>query len=316
MEQTPDLELEVTEEDAGRRLDVVLVSHVETLSRAKARRLTEEGEVRVNGRRARKGSTVSVGDRVVVQELPPPSEFDAAAAPDLPLSVVYEDARVVVADKPAGVPSHPLRPDEKSTMAGALVARYPEMAGVGYARREPGIVHRLDTDTSGLIVAARDAAAFEALRDALRAGRFDKHYLALCAGRLGAPGIVDFPIAAKPGDPRRVVACMLESEVARLKPQPAETELLSAEPAGEMTLVEVRARTARRHQIRAHLAAMGHPLAGDELYGGPAVAGLGRHFLHASSLRFPHPDGDREVQAQAPLPEDLRRTLDSVRSGA
>jgi 23S rRNA pseudouridine1911/1915/1917 synthase len=306
-------QFEITEQDEGRRLDVVLVERVEGMSRARARKLTQEGKVRVNGRASRKGRTVLAGDRVELEEVPPPADFPACADGDLPLEVVYEDVAVVVVSKPAGVPSHPLRPEETGTAAGALVARYPEMGGVGYASREPGIVHRLDTDTSGLLVAARDRDSFERLRDALKAGRFDKQYTALCRGSLDAPRTLDFPIAAQPGDPRRVMACMLESDVERLRPQPAETEIVETEPVGAWTRVRVRARTARRHQIRAHLAAVGHPLAGDRLYEGPELGGLTRHFLHADRIVFPHPSGGQAVEVSSELPEDLQAALEAAR---
>lgn len=310
------IEFVVSDQEAGQRLDVVLVRRVEGMSRARARRLTEDGKVRVNDRRARKGRVLAPGDRVALDEVPPKTDFAAEPDPDLPLRIAYEDDHLVVVDKDAGVPSHPLRPDEKGTVASAIVARYPETAVVGYSAREPGIVHRLDTDTSGLLVVARSVAAFEALKSALREGRFDKRYLALCAGRIAAPRTIDLPIASHPSDPRRVVACVSEADIARLHPHPAETELLRAEPRGAFTLVEVRARSARRHQIRAHLAALGHPLAGDRLYGGPEIQGLERHFLHAGEIAFPHPVTGAIVGARAPLPRDLEAALDAATAGA
>lgn len=307
-------QLQVDEADDGDRLDVVLVRRVPGMSRAKARRLIAEGHVRVDGRRVRKGQPVAAGARITLAALPAPSDFPAAPDPDLPLCVVHEDPRLVVVDKEAGVPSHPLRPDERGTVAGALVARYPEMASVGHARREPGLVHRLDNDTSGLLLAARDAAAFTFLTEALAAGRFDKRYLALCAGRLGAPRRIDFPLASRRGS-RRVVACTDPAEADRLRARRAETEVLEATPAGpSFTLATMRARSASRHQIRAHLAALGHPLVGDALYGGPPAPGLHRHFLHASHLAFPHPDGGR-LEVASPLPADLEGIVRRAKSG-
>jgi len=152
------LELGIDGQDEGARLDVVLVRRVDGMSRAKARRMVQDGLVRVNGRRVRKGTRLRAGDRVQLAELPRPTDFTPASAPDLPLSVVHEDPHVVIVDKPAGQPTHPLRPHERETLANALLARYPEMEGVGYALREPGILHRLDNDTSGLLVAARTRA--------------------------------------------------------------------------------------------------------------------------------------------------------------
>src|SRR5690606_37544019 len=225
------VELDVVEEDAGTRLDVLLVRRVEGMSRAKARRMIEEGGVRVNGRRARKGARVASGDHVHLDETPAPTDYPATPDPDLPLVVRYEDAHLVIADKPAGVPSHPLRPDEKGTLAGALVARYPEMAHVGYAQREPGILHRLDNDTSGLLIAARSARAFELLRAMLTAGRIENRYLAVVAD---SPGVrpIDAPIAPPPSDPRRVHACVDPLDRRRAKARPAVTEILRVERVG------------------------------------------------------------------------------------
>ncbi len=299
-------ELDVREEEAGSRLDVLLVRRVEGMSRAKARRMIEEGSVRVNGRRARKGARLASGDRVELAEMPAPTDFPALAAPELPLVVRYEDAHLVLADKPAGLPAHPLRPDERETLAGALLARYPEMATVGYALREPGLLHRLDNDTSGLMIAARSQRAFEALRALLVGGALDKRYLALVQGASIPLGIIDAPIAAHPSDPRRVHACLDPLDRRRAKARPARTEIVEVTPVGErFALLEVRASHAVRHQIRAHLAALGHPLVGDWLYGGTSIEGFDRHFLHASRIALDHPLEPRRVDVASPLPEVL-----------
>ncbi len=300
------LSLDVADAEDGSRLDVLLVKRVEGMSRAKARRMIEDGAVRVNGRRARKGARLASGDRVELDELPVPADFPALAAPEVPLVVRYEDAHLVVADKPAGLPAHPLRPDERETLAGALLGRYPEMAGVGYARREPGILHRLDNDTSGLVLAARSERAFEALRALLVGGAMDKRYLALVANPSISPGIIDAPIAPHPGDPRRVHACVDPLDRRRAKARPARTQIVEVTRVGaRFALLEVRASVAVRHQIRAHLAAVGHPLAGDWLYGGPGVDGLDRHFLHASRIALDHPFERRRLDVGSPLPEAL-----------
>jgi len=310
------LEFDTDADDSGKRLDVVLVRHVEGMSRSRARELTTNGKVRVNGRIARKSDLVAVGDRIALAELPRARDFAAAPDPSLELVVLHEDRWVIVVDKPAGVATHPLREGELGTAAGALVARYPEMAGVGYAAREPGIVHRLDTDTSGVLLAARDTPTFEALREALKNGGIEKRYKALCAGAISAPQTISIPLAPHPKDRRRVIACAHERDVARYNPRPAVTELLAAEAAGDLTLVELIARTAGRHQIRVHLAALGHPLAGDTLYEGPEIPGLTRHFLHASEIAFTHPGTHHALRIRSPLAADLEAALDTVRSSA
>lgn len=278
-------ELEVDEEDAGKRLDVVIAARVPNLSRGRAKAMIDEGLILVGGRRAKKSYAVSSGDRVSLTSLPGPVDFDARPDPDLAVEVLLETDDFVVVNKPVGVPSHPLRAGEPGTLAGALVARYPEMRGVGYRRREPGILHRLDTDTSGVMLAARNARSFETLREKLRAGQIEKRYLARCAGAVSAPDVIDAPIANDPRDRRKVKVCRDPREIKRLAAKDARTEVLRSVEAAHGSLVELRANNARRHQIRAHMAAVGHPLLGDTLYGGPALEGIGHHLLHALSIR-------------------------------
>jgi len=205
-------------------------------------------------------------------------------------------------DKPAGMASHPLRPGERGTLASGLLARYPEMAGVGYSPREPGIAHRLDRDTSGLLLAARDAETFGALQAELERGAIDKRYVALCVGELSAPAVHEAWLSARG---RRVTVREHAFGTARA----IRTEVLAAEPRAAFSLVTLRVSLARRHQIRAHLAALGHPIAGDTLYGGPALPGLKRHFLHASALRFEHPQSQQPLELDAPMPDDLTAVL-------
>jgi 23S rRNA pseudouridine1911/1915/1917 synthase len=279
-------ELEIEEEDAGLRVDVILVRRVPELSRARAKALIEEGAVRVDGRRVKKSYIVSVGDRVTLEKTPGLVDFYAAPDSGLALDVLVETDGYVVVDKPAGVPTHPLKEGELGTLAGALVARYPEMRDVGYSRREPGILHRLDNDTSGVVLAARDQTTFERLREQLQEGQIEKRYLARCQGSVPAPIVIDTPIANDPRDRRRVCVCKDPREIKRLRAQPAQTEILTSTPAEHGSLIEVRANNARRHQIRAHLASIGHPLLGDTLYGGPPLAPPNRHLLHALSIQL------------------------------
>jgi 23S rRNA pseudouridine1911/1915/1917 synthase len=287
--KVPAFELEIEEDDAGERLDIVLARRAPGLSRGRVKILFEAGEVRMNGKRAKKSVLVSIGDRVTLESLPGPTDFHATPDPAIDIDVVLEREGYVVVDKPAGVPSHPLREGELGTLAGALVARYPEMRGVGYRNREPGILHRLDNDTSGLILAARDQGTFEALRQQLQAGEIEKRYMARCTGIVAVPQVIDAPIANDPRDHRKVRVCYDPREIQRLHAQPAYTEVLRSEPANDGSLVEVRANNARRHQVRVHLASIGHPLLGDTLYGGPSLPGHHRRLLRASFLAFTDP---------------------------
>lgn len=303
---------EVSVDEAGKRLDVALVRRLPNLGRAGAKRLIDRGLVEVNGRKVRKGGVLARGDEVMLLELPDGSDFSAEPDPNVPLELCYEDESVVVVSKPAGVPTHPLRALELGTAAGGLLARYPEMLEVGYGRREPGICHRLDNDTSGLLLAARTQQAFEGLTAQLRAGTMDKRYLALASGRLAAPRTIDTPIANDPKNRRAVRVCDDARDALRLGAREALTEVIDSKPRGRFCMVEVRACAARRHQVRAHLASIGHPLAGDELYGGAPLPGLTRHFLHASKLGFDHPVTGARVEVDAPLTPDLVAVLDAL----
>ena len=277
-------ELEIGEGDAGERLDVLLARHAEGVSRASAKALIAEGLVRIDGRRAKKSQRLRLGERVTLDRLPDAWDFPARPDPKLVLRVLHETDDYVIVDKPAGVPSHPLREDELGSVAGALVARYPEMREVGYRKREPGILHRLDTHTSGVLLAARTPESFTRLRELLRAGAIEKRYLARCMGVVAAPQVIETPIANDPQNAKRVRACADPREIKRLNAQAARTEILSSAPAPLGSLVEVRANHARRHQIRVHLASIGHPLVGDTLYGAPRTEAAPHHLLHASSI--------------------------------
>lgn len=275
------------------------------VSRQRAMEWIAEGRVRVDGRRAAKGAPVQPGARISVEK-PPPDQ--PAPQPDLPIRIVHADAQVVVADKPAGMPSHPLKPGEKGTAANALVGRFPELAGIGPSPREGGLVHRLDTDTSGLLLAARTEAAHAMLRGQFAARTVEKGYLALVAGELHAGGEIALPLLHDPRDPRRMLAASDPDYALEHGARPAITTFTPRERRSGFTLLEVEIATGVMHQIRAHLSFIGHPLAGDALYGGPELPGLSRHFLHAARLGFAHPDGSR-ARHESPLPEDLDAAL-------
>lgn len=299
------MDIVVDEALVGRRLDQLVVERVDGLGRAGAKRLFAEGHVEVvepSGRRrpARKGERAAAGSTIVVA-----ASSDIAARPEaeLSLSIAFEDDAFAVVDKPAGMASAPLRPGEGGTVANALVARYPAMADLGYEPREPGLCHRLDGGTSGLLVAAKHAAAFDAFTSALRQGDVDKRYLAVVVDEgLGDGGRCDLPLAAAPGDARRVA-------VVDVGGRPASTQFRVVERGPGRALVEARAARAFRHQVRAHLAALGAPLLGDPLYGGPEVDGLSRHALHASAIAWAGARGLAGWSVTSPLPADLESLL-------
>jgi 23S rRNA pseudouridine1911/1915/1917 synthase len=304
-------ELVVPDSLDGARLDKAVAVLFPELSRARAKRAIDMGAVRVNGRRLAKGGTVAQDDvlRVDVAQV---ADAPAVGTPGAPLKVVLETEQLVVVDKPAGQPTAPLKPGEIGTLVNALLGRYAELVPdsvhgfFGHSPREPGIIHRLDTDTSGALLVARTPAAFAALKAALKEGRLDKRYLLVCAEQ-GLPdeGTIDLPIANHPKDQRRVYVCVHPRDVMRYEPRPAVTHYKVLERVGARALVEVRVEKALRHQIRAHFAAIGHPLAGDELYGGSVIRALGRHALHASGIAFAGGGGVDAFDARVPPPKDL-----------
>jgi 23S rRNA pseudouridine1911/1915/1917 synthase len=278
------------------------------------KRAFQLGDVRVRGKRARASDPASPGALVEI-ELEPPAG-PPAPDPDAPLTVLAEHPRLVVVEKPAGVAVHPLAPGEGGTLANAVAARYPECAGASPEPREGGAVQRLDLETSGCVVFARDPEAWAEIHEALRARKVEKVYLALVLGRVSSGGIVSVPLAQRGG---RVLPAPDEVAEERLAargstPRPAETHYEVERAFERYTLLRVRIVTGVMHQIRAHLAHLDHPVAGDTQYGGEAAAcpGLPRHFLHAWKLGLDAPGGGR-IEVESPLPPELQRFLGTLR---
>jgi len=303
----------VPQELDGERLDKALVTLVEGASRARVKKAIENGEVRVNERIVpTKGAVVKANDVITLEDSSVRTgDTPCVPEPDAPLAIAFSSDRVLVADKPAGLPHAPLRADGRGTLAKWLVGHHPELAGIGYSAREPGIVHRLDTDTSGLVVVARTAEAFEALRDALQNEQLHKEYLLVCrSDELPDSGTIEIPIANHPKDKKRVYPCVHPRDVMRYSPRPAFTRYSVEKRANGWALVRAEAPRAIRHQLRAHFASIEHPLAGDELYGGEKIESLDRHALHASRVAFDG-NGDKSVafDVTSPLPGDLAALL-------
>jgi 23S rRNA pseudouridine1911/1915/1917 synthase len=293
---------------AGQRLDKLLVDRIEGLGRARARRWFAGGRVSKidpDGRRytANKGELSAEGWALEVDMDPGELQLDAIADAEAEFGVALETPDLVVVDKPAGMPSAPLRAAERGTLAGGLLARFPEMKGVGFSMREPGLCHRLDTDTSGLLVCARNTNAFDAIASAIRAQQLDKRYLLVCPSQpLAEHGDIELPLLTDKR--RRVHACRDEREAARQAARQASTHYVVVRRSGDRALVEARAARAHRHQIRAHFAAIGAPLVGDELYGSDDMA-LSRHALHASRIAYSGDDSIAPFDVSSPLPPEL-----------
>jgi len=282
----------------GERLDRFLAARCPDLSRSRIQQLIESGHVAVNGHAAKAAHRLKSGD-VVAVTVPPPQPAPGLSPEDIPLTVVYEDADLLVVDKPAGLTVHPAPGHPSGTLVNALLARVPDLGGVGGELR-PGIVHRLDKDTSGLIVVAKHERALRHLQAQFKARQVRKAYLALVHRRVQpAEGVIDAPIARDPRNRKRMAvvadgrAAVTRYRVVRYLP--------------DYTLVEAEPATGRTHQIRVHFAHIGHPLAGDPLYGGLTKL-VARQFLHAHRLTFRLPSGE-ERTFSSPLPEDLEQAL-------
>jgi len=291
----------VAEADAGKRLDRTLAERDEVGSRSAAMRLLAGGHVTVDGVRSGKSRRLETGSVVEVELAPEhaPLEPEQVTVP-----VVLEDDHLLVVVKPAGMTVHPGAGVTKGTLAGQLLALG---ASGGDDPERPGIVHRLDRDTSGLLVATRSEEAFRALQEAIRKREVDRRYLALVRGApRSRTGRIDAPIGRDRRDPTRR---SLDTE----EPRDAVTyfELLESMP--EHALLEVRLETGRTHQIRVHLQAIDLPVAGDSVYGVRGDLELNRQFLHAHRLRFDHPVTNVPVVLESPLPGELAAALERAR---
>ena len=288
----------VEPERAGARVNQFVAASVPGLSVAAARRLVAVGAVRVDGRAAKKGARLVAGQTVELDDADGAGEAPGArhvrADPELPITVLLLDDAFVAVDKPAGIPSHPQAADETGTVANGIAARFPECASASPDPREGGLVHRLDTGTSGVLIAARGAAAWAHLRAALSEAGCEKTYLAEVVGVPADTGESHAPIGRVGRRGARV-----RVDGGGRNPLPAHTSWQVLERRGETTLVRARLTKGRTHQVRAHLAAAGHPIVGDDLYGD----GVGDLRLHAATVRFAHPDSGREILIEAPPPD-------------
>lgn len=297
--------LRASEESKNQRLDAFLASSLDGLTRSQATRLIESGEVAVNGRAVSKSYKLAGGEDVAVT-LPEPEPVEAVPQ-DIPLDVVYEDADVIVVNKPSGMVVHPAPGHPDGTLVNALLYHCAgTLSGVGGALR-PGIVHRIDRDTSGLIIAAKNDAAHQYLSAQLADHTLARTYECIVAGALREDrGTVDAPIARHPTDRKRMAV------VAGGREAVTHWEVIARYPG--YTHVRCRLETGRTHQIRVHMAYIGHPILGDTVYGAKKeVPGLTGQCLHAVGLRFLHPRTHEVVELSCPLPDEFTRMLQKIR---
>jgi 23S rRNA pseudouridine1911/1915/1917 synthase len=292
------------DDDVGRRVDVVVAERA-GVTRALAQRALRAGSLRVDGSAVRPSHRLRPGDRVE-GDLPPP-ELGRPEAENIPIHVRYADDRVLVVSKPAGLVTHPAKGHASGTLVNALLALGGPLSGRGSSR--PGIVHRLDKDTSGLLLVARDDAAQRQLVDALRRREVERTYLALVHGApRPARGTIDAAVGRHPARPR------LMAVTPGGRPAVTHYEVLATSEGA--ALLDVRLETGRTHQIRVHLSHLGHPVLGDRTYGGATelahTLGLARPFLHARRVAFPHPDDGRRIVVEDALPADLDAVLEAA----
>ena len=307
----------VPDDSDGLRLDRFLVSLLPEQSRSQIQRLIKEGHVRVAGREAKANQPVKIGQEITVDA---PVPVDPAPQPEaLPLPILYQDHDLIVIDKPAGMVVHPAAGHASGTLVNALLHHVDDLSGIGGEKR-PGIVHRLDRGTSGLMVVAKHDSAHEELARQFAAREVEKEYIGLVWGEVMAGRRIDAAIGRDPSN-RKKMSSTTSKRMRRTRE--AVTRIVRAEHFGRtLTLANVAIHTGRTHQIRVHLSTIGHPIVGDALYGGVhrrvpgdlrAVTHLDRPFLHAARLVFRHPEDERRMEFTSELPADLQRVLDELR---
>jgi len=296
------------------RLDGFLRQCLPHLSRQELHRAIAENLFLHNGRVARKGDRVSGGDRLsfvgpanMLSGAPPP-------APQLEIRIIYEDESILAVDKPAGLPTHGFSGRHGATLANFLAAQRPGILNVGRSRWEPGLVHRLDIETSGVVLVAKTQFAFDQLREQFRRREIKKTYLALVWGQPIERGTIELALAHDRSDRHRMVAVQHPERSTGRRIWRATTHYHVVATAGGLSLLEVEMETGVTHQIRVHLSSNGYPIVGDRLYGAdyPESFGLARHFLHALSLTLRHPACGQLVSIDAQLPNELREVLQRI----
>ncbi len=302
----PKKELLVTPQSGlGQRLDVFLAEKIKLLTRSQVQRIIEQKGAKVNGILRKPSYKLKSGEKVEIEfEIKEPEEIEAE---EIPLNLIYSDEHLLVIDKASGMVVHPGAGNRKHTLVNALLYHFPELKEIGPKER-PGIVHRLDKETSGLMVVARTLNAYSHLQRQFKRREVEKRYLGLVWGRLTSKeGKISLPIGRHIKHGERI-------SVKTRKPREAETRFSVVRVYENFSLLELRPITGRTHQIRVHLAASGHSLAGDSRYGRKkAKAGPPRLFLHASSLSFIHPATEKRVDFFSPLPQDLEDFLNKLK---
>jgi len=292
--------------EVGLRLDRYLASHISDVSRTAIQRMITEGEVLINGRSSKPGYALRNGDTIQLYHMLPSLQISHVKPQSYPLEIIYEDRDLLIINKAAGMVVHPAPGHHEDTLVNALLAHYPQMQELQEHVR-PGIVHRLDKDTSGLLIVAKNTHTQAALIEMMKQHAITKRYLALVEGNISLDhGSIDAPIGRNPRNRQQMAITATSSREAR-------THFRVLERFARHTLLLLELETGRTHQIRVHLKAIGHPVVGDIVYGSGHPRReplLQRQFLHAYQLKFQHPTTGEAIELEAPLPEDLQTVLE------
>lgn len=293
-----------SEADEGMRADRWASEQLGGASRNRLQQLIKDGHLKINGEKVKASYRLKAGDSIIVR-IPEPEP--AEVRPEkIPLDIVYEDRSLIVVNKPRGMVVHPAPGHMSGTLVNALLDHCRDLSGINGVLR-PGIVHRIDKDTSGLLMAAKTDEAHRSLAAQLKDKRTRRMYLAIVHGQFSEPsGIIDAPIGRDSRDRKKMA-------VNRLHGKHAVTHFKVLEPFDNYTLISCRLETGRTHQIRVHMASIGHPVAGDPKYGPGKTLPIAGQALHAAELGFVHPETGEELLFEAPLPEDIQRLLDELR---
>jgi 23S rRNA pseudouridine1911/1915/1917 synthase len=308
-------EFTVSADQADRRLDQFVTRACPSSKRSLVVDAIGAGDITINGRRGAKGHRVAVGDTIGIRTLFECNDVRVTPNDTIPLTIVHADRHLLVFDKPAGIPVHPIHHSETGTLANAAVARFPELQDIGDDPLFPALVHRIDTDTSGLVLAARSPDVYRTLRDQFAARAVTKEYVALVEGTVPSPLVLTNLLVHSP---HRRGKMLVVDDKPRTAPNEQRFEAISSVETerafSSHALVRVVIRTGITHQIRCQLAHAGLPLVGDRVYGRPERSDLlpGRHFLHARALEFAHPANGEQFSVRAELPAELEAVLDAI----
>lgn len=294
----------VPEQKSPVRLDKFLIGRFPRTSRSFWRNHLREW-VRVNGKVPAKGFLLRGGENLFLKAIPPEKPIPLKPNPDIHLNCLYEDDHLFAIDKPAGLPCLPLGEGDRETVMNGILAKFPEQAGLDPAGWEGGMIHRLDNETSGLLLFAKTPEAKRRLSKLNHDGKIQKEYLAWVSGNPPERGVILKPIAHHPKNPRRMVVAEEPGEAKRLKARTARTQFEVLKRTPRHCLLRIGIHRGARHQIRVHLAWLGFPVVGDSLYGTDRPKGMNRHLLHASRVFFSHPVHGRKMEINSPAPQDF-----------